>query len=469
MNQTTHVNQTSPDAGYFQNLFYEWFVRYNPLYFVSAACFIFGVFLVSKGLIDIDWMDGQVALTGVIEFYQIMLLVGGFILCRLISQKRPAAILAVMNIVFLFDCTYQTEHLSFAGTVGAFSTAIWVVLFAVKLIALTAIFRLKLPIIGFVVPILAAVGIAWAPYLFYHNMEHAELIHLVMTWYGVVLAAVVLYFRPAVMWRDKLDTNSQTMILRISKAAWLIWAGFFLFHLISWIRFFEVAVNLANIAPIFILLAFVSKKEEVTWAGCILSVTLSSAYPPFFWLTALLAGLVLCLNAWKHRQHRLYIGAILCFHFALATLYWKSGSFPEPEPWLPVLTGIGLIFIGWIFRLISAFCLVVLGFLVFWNPRGPRDIMEWGSLFIAIGFASLIAGIIVNWKFRFMALSPAQGQSAAAPQNSGMTEADQLLQAHHDAEVRRNMGNNLKDPCPHCKFNLAAGRDKCRECGRKLI
>jgi hypothetical protein len=469
MNQNNHVNQTSPDVGYFQHLFYEWFVRYNPLYFVSAACFIFGVFLVSKGLTAIDWIDGQVALTGVIEFYQLLLLAGSFILCRLASQKRPAAILAVMNIVFLFDCTYQTEHLSFAGSVGAFSTALWVVLFAVKLIALTWIFRLKLPVLGFVVPILAAMGIAWAPYLLYRNMMYAEFIHLAMTWYGVALAVAVLYFRPAVMWRDKLDIDSKTMILRISKAAWLIWAGFFLFHLISWIRFFEVAINLANVAPIFIILAFASKKEEASWAGCILTVTLSSAYPPLFWLTAFLSGMVLCLNAWKNRQPRLYIGAILCFHFALATLYWKSGPFPDPDPWLPVLTGIGLIFIGWTFRLISAFCLVGLGVLVFWNPRGPRDIMEWGSLFIAIGFASLVAGIIVNWKFGFMSVSPAKGQTVPPSKNSNFTEADQLLQAHHNTEVRRKMANNLEDPCPYCKFNLAAGGDKCQECGRKLI
>jgi hypothetical protein len=95
--------------------------------------------------------------------------------------------------------------------------------------------------------------------------------------------------------------------------------------------------------------------------------------------------------------------------------------------------------------------------------------MEWGSLFIAIGFASLIAGVIVNWKFGFLSVSPAKGQPAPPLKNSNFTEADHLLQAHHNTEVRRKMVNNLKDRCPYCKFNLRAGKDKCHECGRKFI
>ena len=30
------------------------------------------------------------------------------------------------------------------------------------------------------------------------------------------------------------------------------------------------------------------------------------------------------------------------------------------------------------------------------------------------------------------------------------------------------MLNELKDPCPYCKFNLKSGKDKCDECGKEF-
>jgi hypothetical protein len=252
----------SYNNSYLNELCYEWFVRYNPLYFVSAACFIFGVFLVSKGIYDIDWIDGQIILTGVIEFYQILALAGSFILYRILGQTRPAVILAIMNIVFLFDCTYQTEHLSYVPYIGGFLSVLWVVLFAVKLKFLTSIFRLKLPVVGFIAPILAALGIAATPHLLYYTTLDPALIHLAMTWYGVGLVLLVLWRRPDVICRTELKGFSKTVLRRAAKAAWMIWGGFYLFHLISWIRFFDIVITFANVAPVFVLIAFFSKREE---------------------------------------------------------------------------------------------------------------------------------------------------------------------------------------------------------------
>jgi hypothetical protein len=166
MNANTTSKPLFVNQHYLNDLFYHWFVKYNPLYFVSALCFLGGVFLASKGMRGINWIDGQVLLTGVIELYQILLLACSFILFRVISQTRPAVILVIMNIFFLFDCTYQTEHLSSVQSIGGFWTVLWIMLFALKLKCLTGIFRLKIPVIGFLVPIFAAIGIAGAPYLF---------------------------------------------------------------------------------------------------------------------------------------------------------------------------------------------------------------------------------------------------------------------------------------------------------------
>ena len=466
MNTNTTSKPLFVNQHYLNDLFYHWFVKYNPLYFVSALFFLGGVFLASKGMRSINWIDGQVLLTGVIELYQILLLACSFILFRVISQTRPAVILAIMNIFFLFDCTYQTEHLSSVQSIGGFWTVLWIMLFALKLKSLTIIFRLKIPVVGFLVPIFAAIGIAGAPYLFYYTNMDKSFIHLLMTWYGVILVALILWFRPTTICKNKIDTMATSILNRAANAAWLIWGGFYLFHLISWIRFFDIIITPANIAPLFILLAFVSGKEAFTWAGCIMAVALSGANPSLFWLSALFAGMVFFMNGWINRQSRLYIGAILALHFLLTTVGWQTGPIPQPALWLSVLTGIGLLAVGWFFRLISAFLIAVLGVFAFWNPRGPRDIIEWGSLFIAIGFASLVAGVIMNWKFQFVPAESRKRTVASPPNAPNYKNIKKRW-----VEVRKWNGvhkKTLKDPCPHCKFNMMSGNDTCDVCGKDL-
>jgi len=402
MNQINQRKAMIQNNNRLNRLFYRWFVLYNPLYFISALCFVFGVYLVSKGMNQINWIDGQIILTAVIEFYEILLLAGSFLLYRIASLRRPAVILAIINICFLFDCTYQIEHISSVPYFGQISTVIWIILFALKLAALTWIFRLKVPLVGYIIPILAAVGIAVPPHFLYYTTIDSSLIHLVSTWYGALLAVIFLWLRPVVSFPKVLDPQRNAILNRVLNAAWLIWGGFYLFHTISWIRFFDIDISLANLAPILVVLPFVSKKEEFTWVGSALVILFSMAHPPIFCVAALLIGMVFLLNGINNRHPRLYIGAILSLYLTLLTVGWQNFPLPEPDPWLTVLTGIGLVTIGWCYRLISAFLLVILGGFAYWNPRGPRDIMEWGALFIAVGFISLVAGILANWKFRFM-------------------------------------------------------------------
>jgi hypothetical protein len=470
MDQKTHQAKIhSFHSSYLNELFYNWFVRYNPLYFVSAACFIVGVLLVSKGIHNINWIDGQIILTGVIETYQLLLLAGSFILYRILSQTRPAVILAIMNIVFLFDCTYQTEHLSSVPYIGDISTALWIVLFVVKLKVLTWIFRLKLPLVGFLVPIFAALGVAATPYFLYYTTIDAAFIHLAMTWYGVALAILFLWSRPTVLWRDKLDEHSKTVLLRIANAAWMIWAGFFLFHLISWIRFFDIDVNMANIAPVFILLPFILDREELVWAGCIATSLLSLANPSYFWINAILVAVVLCINGWRNGRPRLYIGAIWSLHFALAAVSWHAGPFPEPAAWVHVMTAIFLIATGCMYRSIFAFITALIWIFMYWKPQGPEGIMQWGALFIAIGFATLIAGIFFNWKFRFAPSHSADAPTPSPVETPGNGNA--ALDQHQATDPRiqqTKLGKDLNGFCPYCNFHLNAGKGQCDKCGKKF-
>jgi hypothetical protein len=91
------------------------------------------------------------------------------------------------------------------------------------------------------------------------------------------------------------------------------------------------------------------------------------------------------------------------------TAGWQHYPFPDPPLWLAISAALSLLTIAWIFRLISSLSLALLGAVAFWNPRGPRDFLEWGTLFIAIGFTTLVAGIIMNWKLRL--ISPNGGKN----------------------------------------------------------
>ncbi|MGD2271515.1 MAG: hypothetical protein PVI06_14020 [Desulfobacterales bacterium] len=458
-----------PNNTYIHRLLYEWFVKYNPLYFISAACFVFGVFLVSKGMHNINWIDGQIILTAVIESYEILLLAGSFILYRVFAQTRPAVVLAIMNIFFLFDCTYQTEHLSSIPYYGAISTVFWILLFALKLKALVWIFQLKLPLVGFLTAISSACGIAAAPYLLYYSSIDVSVIHLIMTWHGVVIVVLFLWFRPVVMYKNALDAKSKKHLGRISRAAWMIWAGFYLFHLISWIRFFDIDINLANIAPIFIILAFVTEDEISAWVGGVLTIIFSLSNPSMFWLAALASSLVFLLKGFKNGQSRLYIGTVLALHMSLLAAGWQHYPFPDPPLWLAISAALSLLAIAWIFRLTSSFSIALLGAAAFWNPRGPRDILEWGTLFIAVGFTTLVAGIIMNWKLRLIYLKQENGQVTPPSQGpSNSPSADILRRARDRRQERKRLLRDLRDDCPYCKFNLKTGKGKCDQCGKEF-
>ena len=381
------------------NLFKHWFVVYNPLYFISALCFVFGVFMVSRGLDNIDWADGQVVLTGVIELYEFALLAGSFFLYRIASQTRPAIILAILNIVFLMDTTYQTEHLSFVPGYGGLITAFWVLLFALKLWALTRIFHLKTTFIVFAVPVLAAIGVAYTPYLLYHQLLDSTLTIFILTAYGSLLVIMILAFKPTVACPSQKDFRSRLILARIFNAAWLIWGGLFVFHLVSWIRFFDIPVYPAVFAPVLLILPFVGFREELAWIGCMAAMFLAITQPPLFWIVTLMAASVLSLRGYQMRRTRILTGAIIAFYLGLRTLGWEEFPFPDHELWHTVVAGAGLVTISIVLRSGIPLLVFCLGLALLWTSDRPHDMIEWGAFLISVGFATLIIGIITSWLY----------------------------------------------------------------------
>src|ERR1044071_9674827 len=144
-------------------LFVRWFVQYNPMFTASALCVLGGVLLLSCAL----GKDACVALAGVLVLYQWIVIATAALLYRRLLERRPAAILGVIQLAFMIDPTLQLSSLAGGasdGDAASIATTVWwVVSFALKLRALEHAFHLRLYHAPRVIPVVAAALTALVP------------------------------------------------------------------------------------------------------------------------------------------------------------------------------------------------------------------------------------------------------------------------------------------------------------------
>ncbi len=266
MDERTELERPEEDRGPEDSgLWHTWFVRYNPLYFFSALCVLSGVLLVSRGLDDAGLRDSKVLLTAVLESYQLLLIASAALLFRSGRAPRSAVILGLTAAAFLLDATFQMEIL--ACLEARWVAGLWVVLTAVKLAALRFAFRLKVPASAWVVPVAAAVAIAWVPQVLDRGEANRQTVHLLATWLAAGLAAWIMAARPKVRCGARLDAWGETVLRRAAAAAQAIWVGFYLVHLVGWGLIFDVPWTPLHLVPALVLLALRVDEEAVVWAG----------------------------------------------------------------------------------------------------------------------------------------------------------------------------------------------------------
>lgn len=378
-----------------RKLLHYWFVQYNPLYFFSALCILFGMFLISRGLTELGWQQGQLLLTAAMQLYEILLIIGGALLFRMAGLRRPAVILGLMEVFFLFDCTFQTEMMSTLGLFGLITGAGWLAMVALKLSAIIWVFRLKVSASVLIVPVLSALAIAGVPHALEFAKSYKIMVHLIATWYGVALMAFVLSIRPKVESATTLDDWGQTVLRRSTKTALVMWAGFYLFHLLTWEQMFSIALTEAHVAPFF-LFWFLSKREIFSWTGGLIIIALTSAVPPTVASTALLIGVAYGLKAREIRRYRLYVAMVVCVYIAIWTIGWQGGALPEPNLWLNFTIAVILLAMAWRWRLPSAFLAVIVVLLPGAEALIPHGPLQWGIVILGAGFIALIVGIVIN-------------------------------------------------------------------------
>src|SRR5690348_13666898 len=113
-NSVSRENDLKP----LEELLDYWFVKYNPFYFFSALCILSGVFLVSRELQPDQITTGKFLLAATVQVYEFFLIFACALLFRGLNQHRPAVILGLLEVLFLFDCTCETEALISLGQTG---------------------------------------------------------------------------------------------------------------------------------------------------------------------------------------------------------------------------------------------------------------------------------------------------------------------------------------------------------------
>ncbi len=395
MQETEPIEQDIPEHPEHGGLWHEWFVRYNPLYFLSALSILFGILLVSRGLDDAGLRESKVLLTAVLESYQLLLIAGAALLFRSGRNRRSAVILGLTAVVFLFDGTFQMEILACLEARGV--AAAWVVLAVLKLAALTFAFKLRATASAWVVPVVAAVAIAWVPQVLDRGSVDRQSVHLLATWLAAALAAWVLTVRPRVACDAELDAWGETVLRRATNAAWAIWGGFYLAHLVAWGVIFDLPWTSLYLVPALLLTAFRWQEEGMVWVAGAFAVGLATEVPVTVTPTALVVAGVFAWRLWQTGSRRLIVGAVLSLHMALRTIGWQSGPLPEAGLWLVLPTAAVLIILVWRLRLTSAALALVAGAIGLREHLPQLGALGWGTVFLAGGFLSLITGVAINW------------------------------------------------------------------------
>ena len=385
-------------SGVRDGLIYYWFVQYNPFYFFSAACVLMGMYLAASELTD--WYVGQLVLAGVMVLYELLLLAGAVLLFRRAKQRRPAVILGLAVVFFLLDPTLRTEGVTALGPAGVVATLLWTFLAVFKLFALRFAFRLRVPLTAWISPMAAVLIVGGMPYLLVANDIETRVLLLTGSCVGAVLLGAAIFFPPQIRCDEKLDEWGRTVLKRAARVAPILWAGFFIYHLITWMGIHEVPLGMHFAVPYLALALLLARSEWTVWvtASCLLGAGAldATAFPT----AALAVSAGLAWLAWRKRFSRLYLGAVLCGYLAVWTWGMQVLELPEPSLMLNMLAAIAMLGLGWRFQLYSA----IPGALVCLLPGAslylPQTAFQWGGTLLALGFVKLLGGFAINWYAR---------------------------------------------------------------------
>jgi hypothetical protein len=327
-------------------IFHRWFVQYNPFYFASALLVLGGVFLVTR---DPDrWEDGHLALATVIQLYELALIAGAGLLFTLPGQRRPAVILGIVAMGFLFDPSFRAEALASIGAQTLPAALGWVLLLGLKLALLGRALRVRLPVSHCALWILAGAFVGLGPQLIALGIRPG-LVLTAACWLGVALLVC-----PAPKLRSEvpLDEWGGVVLVRLR---WLVptaWTAIYWVHVVGWVGIYELNFSPVCFAPLVVLLPLTMPRESLAWIAIGIALVVAWQRPGEFQAVAALLALGAALKAYRADWPRLYFAAVLAVIACAA---------PALQPFL------------------------------------PQSLARWGALSLGAGFFALAAGLSLNY------------------------------------------------------------------------
>jgi hypothetical protein len=291
--QGSSVNEpTNEDSAFWRELLYRWFVQYNPAYLLSAAFVFAGCFLWSKGVVHEGNLTSTLGIPLLAEIYALSL-VGGAALLTRIGQRRPAVILGLIFVVYQWDTTLHTEACAYLGSVGLWASALWLGIFVAKLFSIGWALRIRIHRRMIAAGFLAAVGLVLAPHAL-ANLGIYGSGGLLAAW---IFGLISLYDGASISSKVPLDAWGETVLRRVTGAAWTISAVLITLHVVMWSSSYSVSL-MPTILGLPLLAIPRVRPEMNVWLVAVgtLIVTLLVA-PGAFCITAILVSGALCLRS----------------------------------------------------------------------------------------------------------------------------------------------------------------------------
>lgn len=401
-----------------------WFVQFNPLYFISAFCVLYGVFLVARNISTLDPASperAQLVLFGVIQAYEALIIGGAAFLVNRAHAVRPAVLLTLLEAVFLFDCTFRLESIALIGPLGAgLAMVVWLLLVAVKVRALAAVMRVKLTQWHYASIIGSALGIVGAIILLSKPETDKLIVLQVAAWFGAFVMLVLDARRPRLE-SPLAQTGEQRLRAdRCITAIFRLLVGFYFYHVWSYILLaadpgIQGPAILPQAGAFFLLYAMVRERDKDIWRfglfmlGAGLTSAATMAYAMF------LAGAVFAYRVWRGARSGLAVGAAVAVYAGLWLYGWQGWDEGIPElpaiwSWQTIGLGLVLCLIGWFLHDPVVWAMLGAGFLYAGyravEPFVPKSELGLGILLLAAGFIAFAIGIAINWWFRASSAEP---------------------------------------------------------------